>query len=106
MAERKNLTREEYNAVFGTDVTEEEYEKIMAAKVSDYEELTQLTLVDKKTMKEYRFTKVNTLMLNIDGKDRIHVEVKKGITIDGIVTAAQKFGNQFQINGYLTEEEL
>ena len=107
MSEKPYLSREEYNATFGLNVTEEEYQKIMAIRVSDYEKLTALTLVDEKTGRTYTFTKVNTLMLNIDGKDRIHVEVKRnrGITIDGIVTTAQKFGNRFRIDGYLTEEE-
>ena len=105
MSEKLYLSREEYNKTFGLNITEEEYQKIMATKVSDYEKLVELTLVDKETGKPYRFTKVNTLLLNIDGKDQIHVEVKRGITIDGIVTVAQKFGNKFRIDGYLTEEE-
>lgn len=44
------------------------------------------------------------LYLKMKGKDVIHVEVEGGITIDGIVLSAQKFGNRFRIDGELKEE--
>lgn len=100
MSERLNLTREEYNEVFGVDLTEEEYRKVMNA-TADPGELQELSLVDKTTGQVYRFTKVNTLLLNIDGKDMIHIEVKNGFKIDGIVLKAEMFGKQFRIEGKL-----
>ena len=105
MAEKISMTREEYNETFGANLTEEEYRKIMATTILNLDTSVRVIVVEKETGKRHLFTRVNTLLLNIDGKDRIHVEVKRGITIDGIVTTAQKFGNRFRIDGYLTEGE-
>lgn len=100
-----NLTREEYNQTFDVCMSEEEYEELCRKLIGedDYDTIIELTLVNRKTGEAYRFTKENTVDLNIDGKDRIHVAVKNGITFDGIVLKAETFGNQFRIEGKLTE---
>ena len=80
--------REEYNRLFGLDLSEEEYQKVMSTRIEVQDKICSSV-------------KANTLHLDIDGHDLIHVEVKNGIKFDGIVNKAEITGNQFRIEGKL-----
>lgn len=64
IGEKKMLNREQYNAVFGTDLTQEQFDEIMGNPIDDFTQITEFVMTDKYGHKVLFVPKANVIPIN------------------------------------------